>query len=193
MPAATEKKLWTSEDLEAFPDDGVERFIIDGKLYEEPTGEDMSLYSPAHASALIAAGTILKNWVKSRPDPRPVVYGGDIFFKFRNDPDTDVGVDIALCSPEQTAQVTPYSRFVEGAPILAVEILSPSDRTQKVRTKTNAYLSHATPLVWVVDPFDRAVTVYRPNQPPVLFNSGMELVCEPELPGFRCRVNDLFE
>jgi Uma2 family endonuclease len=121
------------------------------------------------------------------------VYAGDVFFKFRNDPDTDVGIDIAVASPEQAAAVTPYSKYIDGEPILAVEVLSPSDTTKKVRSKTGTYLSHATPLVWVVDPFDRAVTVYRPNQPPVLFNSGMELVCEPELPGFHCRVNDLFE
>ncbi len=193
MTTAIEKKLWTSDDLEAFPDDGVERWIVNGELFEHPTGNDMSLYSPAHASSMTAVGSALLLWSRSRSSPKPTVFTGDVFYKFRNDPDTDVGVDIAVASPEQVAMVTPYSRFIEGAPLLAVEILSPSDRTEKVRIKTNAYLTHGTPLVWVVDPLDRVVTVYRPNAPPALFHAGLELICEPELPGFHCLVNDLFE
>ena len=46
---------------------------------------------------------------------------------------------------------------------------------------------------YAVDPFDDTVTVYRPGHEPVLFNRTQELVGDPELPGFRCRVAEIFE
>jgi len=193
MATSTIEKIWTSEDLEQFPDDGVERWIDRGRLVEFPSGEDMSLCSPIHGSVVIATGTVLRVWSRSRPAPRPCVYGGDIFCKFRNEPDTNAGIDIVVVAPEQAAEITADSRFIEGPPLLAIEIVSASDTMKKISSKTKLYLEHGTPLVWLVDPFDRSVTVYRPGTPPVLFNSGHELTAEPELPGFRCRVSELFE
>jgi len=46
--------------------------------------------------------------------------------------------------------------------------------------------------VWVVHPEDRSVTICRLNQFPQVFDGEDELKGEPEMPGFRCRVADLF-
>jgi Uma2 family endonuclease len=34
--------------------------------------------------------------------------------------------------------------------------------------------------------------IHRNNQPPVLLNILQDLTCEPELPGFKCPVKELF-
>jgi Uma2 family endonuclease len=48
-------------------------------------------------------------------------------------------------------------------------------------------------LVWVVDPDFDTGFVYRPDAEPVSFNRQQELTCDPQLPGFRVRVAELFE
>ena len=76
-------------------------------------------------------------------------------------------------------------------PVLAVEILSPSDTHEEVVTKIEMYLKFGV-VVWVVDPDLRTVAVYRVDEPPVLFGVGQDLVGDPYLPGFRVAVSRLF-
>ena len=182
--------LMTSEEMDALPDaDTVERWLIDGELWERP----MSLRSPAHAGAVHNLSRLLGNWCVTQPKPRPKGYSGDIFCKLRRDPDTNVGVDVAVARPEQAAAVTAESRHLDGPPLLAVEVLSVSDVMSEVHTKTNSYLDNGTPQVWVVDPFDRTVTVYRPAADPVLYNRRHTVPGDPELPGLQVSVADIFE
>jgi Uma2 family endonuclease len=47
-------------------------------------------------------------------------------------------------------------------------------------------------LVWIIDPHDRTVLIYRPGQEPELVNVRQELSGEPHLPGFRVVVGQLF-
>jgi Uma2 family endonuclease len=58
--------------------------------------------------------------------------------------------------------------------------------------KVKEYLTVGVPLIWVVEPVFRTVTVYRPGQEPELLNSRQELVGDPQLPGFRAPVAALF-
>ncbi|MBY0229813.1 MAG: Uma2 family endonuclease, partial [Gemmataceae bacterium] len=48
------------------------------------------------------------------------------------------------------------------------------------------------PLVWIIDPDDETVTVHELGPPPRLVTAGMDLVCEPHLPGFRVLAARLF-
>jgi Uma2 family endonuclease len=80
-----------------------------------------------------------------------------------------------------------------GAPDLAVEILSPTDRPRRVLDKILFYLRHGVRLVWVVDPEDRTVTVYTPGNDGGQPLQGDDLLDGGDvLPGFRVRVEDLF-
>jgi Uma2 family endonuclease len=103
-----------------------------------------------------------------------------------------VGVDVAYVPASLTQVELDDSTLIVGAPTLVAEVLSPSDTNETIREKLKAYLNAMIPIVWKLDPDDRTVTVYRPGQPPVLFNDTQELKAEPELPGFRVRVADLF-
>jgi Uma2 family endonuclease len=181
---------FTSDEMLALPDqDSFERWLIEGELREQIT----TLRSPTHAGTSAAITGYLLIWLLTLPKPRPKLYNGDIYFRLCCDPETNVGSDVALATAEQAAATGLRARFIDGAPLLAVEVLSPSDVVEAVHEKIGAYLEANTSMVWLVDPYQSTVTVYRPGEEPVLFNRNQELVCEPILPGFRIRVADLFQ
>jgi len=74
-----------------------------------------------------------------------------------------------------------------------VEILSPSDTVDEINEKIDDYISAGVPLVWVIDPHDQTVTVYRPGAVPELVTIRQELTADPQLPDFRVPAAELFE
>jgi Uma2 family endonuclease len=107
------------------------------------------------------------------------------------DPDTVRGPDLAFYD-----EVRRYDDLNPGysdrPPTLAIEVLSPNDRWAKVTRRITQFLGRGIAVIWLVDPEDRSVTVYRPNQRPQVFEGEDELAGDPELTGFRCRVAEFF-
>jgi Uma2 family endonuclease len=97
-----------------------------------------------------------------------------------------------MTTEELLARQTDETTLIDGVPLLAVEILSPSDTIDEINEKIDAYLSAGVPLVWIVDPYRRTVTIYRPQGPAGLVAEGQELSGEPVLPGFRVALAELF-
>jgi Uma2 family endonuclease len=183
-------RLMTSEDLFALrPSKKVDRWLFRGELRESK----VTKRNPNHSGAVMALGRILGIWAIADPASRGKVHGAEAYFRIRTDPDTNVGIDVALASPAQVAATTKKSSFIDGPPLLAVEVLSPYDKQREIDEAIEEYLACGVRVVWIVDPFDDTVTVYRPGHEPVLFNRTQELVGDPELPGFRCRVAEIFE
>jgi Uma2 family endonuclease len=120
------------------------------------------------------------------------VLDGDAGFRLREDPDTTVGIDVAYISPELAAQGADEAGILKGAPVLAAEVLSPTDEHEDVVEKIEKYLTCGVKIVWIVDPDLQTVTVYRPDRMPELFNVSQSLDAEPHLPGFRVAVADFF-
>jgi Uma2 family endonuclease len=82
--------------------------------------------------------------------------------------------------------------FIRVAPDLAVEVISPNDTAYEVDEKVQAYLRAGVRLVWVVNPDARAVAVHRQTEIGDILRESDELTGEEVLPGFRCRVSELF-
>lgn len=178
--------ILTGEELVALPDDGTEREIIRGEL----RGRPMTRRNPRHSTAMTRLARFLDEWLDGRPLPRGVVLTGDVAFRLRKDPETTVGINAADVSHERS----PAARkpLVEGAPVLAAEILSPSDTHEDVVEKRQLYLELGVAVVWILGPDLRTVTVHRPGADPAFFNASQDLSGDPELPGFRVRVANLF-
>ena len=187
---ATVSRYMTEEEFLALPeDDGIERELILGELRQRP----MTTRAYAHSIVIFNIGHHLKLWSRRQPQPRGTVVGGEARVRLRRDPLTFVGVDVAYISPESRPDHPRRAGYVDGPPVLVVEVLSPSDMHEDIADKIETYLDAGVPLVWIVEPRHSTVTVYRPDAKPQLFNSDQEITAEPFLPGFRVAVTDLFE
>jgi Uma2 family endonuclease len=83
--------------------------------------------------------------------------------------------------------------FTTIPPDLAVEVVSPNDLASAVDVKVAEYLRAGVKLVWVIRPAVRAVQVFRADRSESwLWGDDAELTGEDVIPGFRCRVADLF-
>lgn len=189
MSAILEKRLMTTEELLAMPKDGKKRWLIRGELRES----GMTRHNRRHSLTEGRVAQFLNNWLDGQPEPRGQVLTGEAGFRLRRNPDTSVGIDLAYISAELAAATPEDVWLIDGAPTLAVEILSPSNTQEEVTDKVREYLQAGVALLWVIDPILRTVQVYRPDAKPTLFNDSQELPGEPHLPGFRVPVAKLFE
>ena len=90
-------------------------------------------------------------------------------------------------------------RFLEGAPIFAVEIRSENDYGSKAEREMAAkradYFAAGTRVVWDVDLMSEdVVRVYRADKPgeATIYRKGEMAEAEPALPGWQMPVDDLF-
>jgi Uma2 family endonuclease len=179
----------TTEELLALPDDGMERWLIDGELRERPR----IIRDRHHSRVLVRVCQSLANWLDQQPAPRGQGLAGEAGTRLQRDPDTTVGIDVLYISPEVLARQRENSPIIEGAPTLAVEILSPNDTFEVIHGKLSQFRRAGVPQVWVVHPYDKTVTVHRAGELPALFNVDQELSGDPHLPGLRVPVARLFE
>lgn len=131
MPATEERTLVKTEDLLTMPENGMDRWLIRGEVRERP----MTLRNRFHSRVMVTIATELENWRRTQPLPRGCVLCGEAGLVLGRDPDTTVGVDVAYVSAETAAQLSEDTTLVDGAPVLAVEILSPSDTNEVVHEK----------------------------------------------------------
>lgn len=192
MSTVIEPKLLTTADLLAFPDDGVERWLIRGQLREN-RDTDMTRRNRWHSRILIRVGTLLENWRDRSPEPRGQVLGGEAGCILSHDPDNTVGIDVAYFGPDVAEFESEGSTLMDGPPILAVEILSPSEKNEDIDEKNDEYLAAGVKLVWIIDPHLETVLVLRADAPPRLFNVTETLDAEPHLPGFSTPVAKIFD
>lgn len=185
--SATAAPLMTMEQFLALPDDGTDRVLIRGELREQP----MTRRNRSHSTVESRVAKHLGNWLDTQPEPRGEVVSGEAGFRLLRNPDTGVGIDVAYVSAEVVAHA-PGASYFEGAPVLAVEILSPSDKQEDVDEKVGLYLESGVAVVWVINTRFRTVIVHRPGAEPELFNVTHDLTAEPQLPGFRVPVARLF-
>ena len=78
-------------------------------------------------------------------------------------------------------------------PDLAIEVVSPTDVHYRIVRKALDYLEAGTRLVWVLDPVAKSVTVYRSESDIEILTHASTLTGEDVVPGFTCRVENLFE
>ncbi|HYH67232.1 MAG TPA: Uma2 family endonuclease [Urbifossiella sp.] len=199
MTTATENappKVWTVEDLLAMPDDGVERWIIDGKLREKPPefkGVTMTVRNRHHSRIMSYVVTALTNWLRTQPPPRGEPYCGEVGILLPGRT-TAVGVDVAFAPAAVVAvQDDDNTTLLDGVPTLVVEILSPNDTLEQTHEKVRTFGRAGVPVVWILDPEDRTVRVYRPGAEPESFNVTHRMPEHPALPGFAPGVAELFE
>jgi len=108
------------------------------------------------------------------------------------DPERVRGPDVAFISKERLPEGRVPEGFLQGAPDLAVEVLSPSDTSLDVQQRVRDFLEGGARLVWVVAPRARTVTVYRADGSARLLRDQETLDGEDVLPGLTISLGDVF-
>ena len=182
VTAQTATNLITGEELLALGDIGPCE-LIDGRIVPmSPTGGRHGIIESRLGSALsVFVQQQHLGWVLT----------GEVGIYIRRNPDHVRGADIVFLSRERWPEGPPEG-FLEGAPDLVVEIMSPNDRWQEVRQKITEYFSIGVRWVWIVEPENRAVLVFRSSTDFQQFGVDDIVVGEGALEGFTLPVARLF-
>ena len=176
------------EEFLALPEDGLRRELIRGEVRER----GMAVRNRVHSRVMGRLAQHFNNWLDTHPHPKGIIHVGDAGFRLRGTADSLVGIDLAYASPALVAATPRKQAYYDGPPVLAIEILSPSDTQEDIFEKVELYLE-AGVVVWLVDPNLRIVTVCRPNLSSEPLGMSDELSGEPELAGVRVIVATIFQ
>jgi Uma2 family endonuclease len=160
--------------------------LVDGEIVEMPPAGD----DPGAASVEI----VVRLYEYAQCTGRGRVYGHGTGFHV-NLPHREA------LSPDAAYHIGPRMRmrFLEGAPVFAVEIRSENDygrsAEEKIKQKRADYFACGTLVVWDVDLLsEEVVRVYRASDPdnPTIYRRGEVAEAEPAVPGWRMAVDALF-
>ena len=156
--------------------------LVDGVLVEKAV-------SDLTAFVAIEIGRILGNFVV----PRKIgwLLGTDGFVRLFG---TRLRApDVSFVRKEQRPHGLLRRGYADGAPALAVEVVSPGNTRREMEEKRAEYFAAGSELVWVVYPETQTVEVAISPGAVVTLGRDDLLVGEPVLPGFAVRVGDLFD
>jgi Uma2 family endonuclease len=157
--------------------------LVEGEIIKmSPTGEK-------HGIIEFNLGGELRALVRRHQLGR--VSGGEVGIYTRRHPDSVRGAEIVFISNERLAQ-RGVTGFMDVAPDLVVEIMSPDDRWNEVMRKLEEYLGIGVRLVWIVDPETESVFAYRSMTDVRRFEKNETLTADDVLPGFAVPVEELF-
>ncbi|HEX5272196.1 MAG TPA: Uma2 family endonuclease [Gemmataceae bacterium] len=174
----------TADDLLGMGEAGKGFELIDGQLVEQHVSVLSCLVSGA-IHALLYAHCLANRlgWVFPQESG------------FQYDPNAPKKVrkpDAAFIRKDRLPESELPAGYCHIVPDLAVEVVSPNDTFDEVDVKVEEYLDLGVKLVWVVSLRTRQVYVHRADGTMSKVREGEDLLGEDVVPGFRCRVGDLF-
>jgi Uma2 family endonuclease len=173
----------TGEELFKLGDIGRAELVKGELVRMAPTGY-------LHGYVELRFGKVLSIFVDERKLGH--VLTGEVGVYTGRDPDTVRGADVAFISNERLAQVKSHS-YLDVAPELIVEVMSPDDRWYDIDNKLTEYFDIGVQVVWVADPQRRQVRVYRSLTEIEILGVEDTLSGGAALPGFGVAVAELFE
>ncbi|MYB95668.1 Uma2 family endonuclease [Candidatus Poribacteria bacterium] len=183
LPTA-QQRLLTADDLAKQPDDGTRYELVKGVLRKMP---------PAgfeHGICAAEIGSRLN--VHVRTHQLGYVCGAETGFKIAQNPDTVRAPDAAFVSQVSIERQGIVRGYWEGAPDLAVEVISPGDTYAEVAEKVEEWLAAGCTMVWIINPRRETVEVYRSNEDFAILRGTDTLDGGDVVEGFQCLVQDIF-
>jgi Uma2 family endonuclease len=132
----------------------------DGTNYELSHGELITLPPPGYKHGAIIA-RITRLLGNTLAEEEYIVVSGDTGFLLDPDPEaaTVRGADIAVNRRGDVGENLPTGWF-SGAPMLAVEVVSPSNTAKDMQLKVKEYLEAGALEVWLVYPDTRTIYLF---------------------------------
>lgn len=94
--------------------------------------------------------------------------------------------DVAWIRIDRWQALSPQQRqqFLPLCPDFAIELVSRTDRIERVRDKMREYVDNGLRLGWLIEPESRAIEIYRSDRTVKMLESPFSLSGEDILPGF---------
>ncbi|MDQ7903424.1 Uma2 family endonuclease [Phytohabitans sp. ZYX-F-186] len=127
---------WTTDDLDALPEDGYRRELIDGVLILSPSPTDIHQ---------IIAGRLMVTLEEGCPDDLQVAQGVEVRVSKRRSFIPDVLVTTDAAAQRRTSKYEPHEV------VLAVEIVSDGSQTMDRITKPALYAQAGIPYYWRIE------------------------------------------
>lgn len=174
----------TDEKFMALPDDG--------NRYEYVNGELVIVANSGleHGYLALVLGYFLTGFV--RVNKLGVTCDSSTAFKMKTG--NRRSPDLAFIDRSRLQGVKRLPKgFFEGAPDLAVEIISPSNTFEEIHNKLVEYFENGTRLAWVILPDEESVLVYHQPKPSQLLKLEDSLNGEDVIPNFSLDLTELFQ
>ena len=167
----------------------LEEFLAnDQESYEYVKGELVPMGDPTMEHGEVSSNLVILLGTYIRQHQLGRIYTAETTFQIGQ---SGRKPDVAFISqerlPENRRQTSPIP------PDLAVEVVSPTDRTYEIQEKVSEYLNAGAQMVWVVEPVLRTVTVYRSSNDIKTLTINDSLAGEDVIEGFRCSVAEIFD
>ncbi len=180
----TPKKVWTEAELEALPEDGYDRELVNGELVMSPKNNWL------HGEICMRLATAMKTFADRHR--LGAVWDSSTGFWMENL--NCRAPDISFVRKERLRGLKRReAKFFQGAPDLAVEVLSPSNTRREVDERLSDYFSSGAQLAWVIDPELELVEICHSPTSRRLLGPAAMLEGEQLLPGFQYSIADLFK
>jgi Uma2 family endonuclease len=176
------KTLLTIEQFDRLP-------VKEGILYELNEGEVVTMTEPMPRHNFIRdnIADAVKDFIKPRKLGRVAVEMG-----YQLTPDTVRIPDVSFLPADRMREID-LDRRIQGAPALAVEVVSPSDLAEELTHKVEQYIAAGSKSVWVVYPKSREVHVFHASGVKVHRDANAALEDQELFPGFSLAFSVLFE
>ena len=184
MSVAQVVPTYTPDDLLRMPDNSTME-LVNGQILDKNASTESSEIE-------LLVGFRFQAFLVDHPVAR--AYSSSLGYQcFDDDPTKIRKPDASVIRKDRLEKLSdPNPGYMPLVPDLAVEVISPNDVVYEVDAKVKEYLDAGFPLIWVVDPMAKTVTVHPLHARPTLYSADDELTAENAMPGFRCKVSDLF-
>ncbi len=182
MPEIGQSRLITGEELYRMGDIGPTELVRGEIVHHMPTG---------HPHGLIEniIGALLYIYLQANKIGYALT--GEVGIYTQRNPDSIRAADIAFISNERYQQLS-TSGYLDQAPELVIEIMSPSNTWSEIHEKLAEYFGIGVKLVWVVDSQLEQVHVYRAMDNVTLLQKEDTLTGGDVLPGFEAALTEIF-
>jgi Uma2 family endonuclease len=167
------KTLLTIEQFDQLP-------LREGILYELNEGEVVTMTEPRprHNWVRDNIARLMGNFVEEKKLGRVFLETG-----YQLTPETVRIPDVSFVPADRMGEIDLDNR-IQGAPALAIEVVSPNDLAQELTQKVKQYLAAGTRSVWVVYPKIREAHVFRADGGSFVRHEHEALDDHDLLPGF---------
>ena len=191
---AKANQIYTAEELEKMLNDVYqhqklpEHFeVVEGKIVEiAPLGENEAY---TIANIIVILGGYLRGKKLGK------LATSKLAFRLKDVPLTLRVANVAFVSRKRVNEKSQRKNSFEGAPDLAIEVVSPGNSASEMENKVAEYLEAGSKLVWLVYPEREVIHVYKAGEVVTaqILKSSDIITGEDVIAGFACQVSEFFE